>query len=313
MNSTNKPTRLNRMFRRFTAIAIFLTITVHTNAQTAANDSTPYVRSELFCGVDLNYADVNFMRLYNLLINLTPGFKLHVGEDWQFAVQAWLPVMNDGYNKRYDLYRLNMAVASKEFHFDEIKQHFKASAGLFSRERWGADLKWMYPLTNWLLLNAQTGVTKHWTLAADLHSNYESDFDGDWVLTGTVGANVYLTPWDTECRISGGRYINKDYGVQFEVMRHFRHTTVTAFAEYHEKGDDKYSRQQTAGGFKVIVMLPPYKDNSKKKFVVRPASNFRLTYIAQSDGVSMRTYNTDPEENERVLPMRVAWGTGNLK
>jgi hypothetical protein len=59
------------------------------------------------------------------------------------------------------------------------------------------------------------------------------------------------------------------------------------------------------------MMLPPYT-KSKKSIVLRPASNFRLTYNAQSDGYSMRKFTADPEENERTYPIRIPWGTGNF-
>ena len=269
-------------------------------------------RFELFSGVDLNYADVNFTRLYDLLINLTPGFKFHLGNDWLIAANAWVPILNEGYASRFNMTRLNLASVSKELHFNSARQHFKVSAGLFSRERWGVDLKWMFPVNSWFMVNAQAGLTSHWALAFDMHGYTEHSFDGSWLATAVLGANFYLTRWNTEFRLSGGRYINKDYGCQLEILRHFRHCSVSVFGLYHEKGDDRYSRQQEAGGFKVVMMLPPYKQKRERRFVVRPASNFRLTYIAQSDGVSMRMYNTDPEENERVLPMRLDWGTGSV-
>jgi hypothetical protein len=57
----------------------------------------------------------------------------------------------------------------------------------------------------------------------------------------------------------------------------------------------------------------PHCTHSKDDAVIfRPASNFRLTYNAQADGVSMQKYNTDPEENERIYPVRIPWGTGNF-
>ena len=276
----------------------------------AGNNEIPTPKYELFSGVDLNYADVNFTRLYNLLINLTPGFKVHFRNDWTIAANAWVPIINNGYQNRYNMLRLNTAVVSKEIHFPTAKQHFKLSAGLFSRERWGIDLRWMYPITEWLMFNVQAGLTRHWALGFDFEGNGESDFDGDWLPTAVAGANFYLKPWNTEFRLTGGRYINKDYGCQLEILRHFRYCTVSVFGMYHEVGNDMYSDQHEAGGFKVVMMLPPYK-KSRKPFVVRPASNFRLTYIAQSDGVSMRMYNTDPEENERELPMKLDWGTGD--
>jgi len=83
---------------------------------------------------------------------------------------------------------------------------------------------------------------------------------------------------------------------------------VLAFAQLHERGTG-YASHNTGGGFKVIMMLPPYKKYDKEKVALRPATNFRLTYNAQSDGYSMKMYTTDPEENERELPVNVEWGT----
>ena len=57
------------------------------------------------------------------------------------------------------------------------------------------------------------------------------------------------------------------------------------------------------------MMIPPY-EKKRERVNYRPASNFRLTYNAQSDGYSMKKYNTDPEENERTEPIRIPWGTG---
>jgi hypothetical protein len=281
---------------------------------TASAQPKPAGQVEVFCGAELYYADVNFLRLYDLLIYLTPGAKWHMGNDWQLAVQAKLPVINNGYMNhlpgysRYEMVRLGNLTLSKELHFNAARQHFKLTAGLFGRERWGGDLRWYMPLNSWLMLRAQGGLTRHWGLGFDLHSHTESDFDGPWTASAILGADIYLKPWNTEFRLSGGRYINEDYGLQLDVMRHFRHCTVLAFAQLHERGTG-YASHNTGGGFKVIMMLPPYKKYDKEKVALRPATNFRLTYNAQSDGYSMKMYTTDPEENERELPVNVEWGT----
>lgn len=266
---------------------------------------------ELFCGAELNYADVNFLRLYDVLLNLTPGTKWHIGNDWMLAGQLHVPVANYGYGERYNMIRLNMAVMSKQLHFDGANQHFKFSAGLFGKERMGADVKWMFPVNDWLLLLAQAGYTGRWVLGVDFKGNHESEFGKEWKFTGLAGLKVYLNPWNTEFQLVGGRYLNEKFGGQLDVMRHFKHCTVGLYGQLHEKGGTRYSNQHTSGGFKVIVMLPPYKKSSRKT-VFRPASNFRLTYNAQSDGVSMKMYETDPEENEREYPINVDWGTGKM-
>lgn len=273
---------------------------------------TPDGQVELFCGAELNYADVNFLRLYDVLLNLTPGTKWHLGDEWMLGGQLYVPVVNYGYGKRNDMIRLNMAVLSKDLHWDDIRQHLKFSAGLFGRERMGVDARWMFPVNDWLLFLAQAGYTGHWALGVDLKGNHESDFADDWKITGVAGLKVYLNPWNTEFQLVGGRYLNEKYGAQFDVMRHFKHCTVGLYAQLHEKGDTRYSNQHTSGGFKVVMMLPPYK-KSNRKTVFRPASNFRLTYNAQSDGISMKMYTTDPEENEREYPINIGWGADKLR
>lgn len=269
---------------------------------------------ELFCGAELNYADANYSRLYDVLINLTPGVKYHMGHNWMLSSQIFIPVVNEGYDDRYNMIRLNMLNISKEVHFTHARQYLKFTAGLFGMERYGLDVRWMFPINSWLMVNSRVGVTSGWALGFDFDGNYEREFyDDDWSLMAIGGANFWLAPWTTEFRVLGGRFMNKDYGVEGEVMRHFKHVTVSLFAQYHEKALNMVGRSphRFSGGFRVVILLPPYK-KSEKTVVFRPASNFRLTYNAQADGYSMKRYRTDPEENERTQPIHVPWGTGNF-
>lgn len=240
-------------------------------------------RVDVFAGVDLNYRNIHYNnRLYDLLINLTPGVKLQMKDHWQIALQGIVPVIND-YGERYKKVRLNMAVLSKEMVWG--RQFVKLSAGLFGQERYGLDMKWMFPINRWLALDGQLGYTGYCSMAKD----WECSRIGR--LTGTLGTRMFLENCNTEFRLRGGRFLLEDYGVIGECMRHFRHCTVGVYAQYSDKGKEN-------GGFKVVMMIPPYKRKARK-VNVRPASNFRLTYNIQGDPYSMRTYNTDPEENER--------------
>lgn len=300
------------MLRKLSVIfaAILLLGSVRIQAQTQTQEKPV---AELFCGAELSYSDVNFARLYNVLINLTPGTRVRLGHDWEVAGQLYLPIVNDGYEERYSMIRLNMANISKVFRYDEAKQYFKVTAGLFGKERYGGDLRWMYPVNSWLLLQARMGLTNRWALGASADSS-ESEFETrNFTFTAMFGANVWLQPWATELRASGGRYLNHDYGVEGEIIRHFKHCSVSAFVQYHELNRSVFTNMayRYAGGFRVVMMLPPYK-KKQSRVVYRPASNFRLTYKAQADGYSMRNYTTDPEENERTYPIDIPWGTGNF-
>ena len=261
---------------------------------------------DLFCGAELNYNDTDLMRLYNVLINLTPGVKWNMGHGWQLAGQLSYAAVNYGYAEKYNYLRLGIVALSKELAFGK-DQHLKFAGGLFNRERYGVDARWMMPVNSWLMLQARAGLTNTWWCSTD-----EQTFEGKkWTPTVTVGANVWIDKWATEFRLSGGRYINEDYGMEGEVYCHFKHCSIGAFAQCHEPYYPSYVKDtyRYAGGFRVVMMIPPYK-KSDKKLRIRPASNFRLTYNAQSDGFSMKKYHTDPEENEREYQMNVKWGTG---
>ena len=254
---------------------------------------------DIFAGAELHYRNIHYNnRLYDLLINLTPGIKWQMGKEWQVAVQGIIPVVNH-YGERYKKVRLNMAVLSKELYVG--KQFLKLSGGLFSQERYGLDVKWMFPINGWLAVDAQVGYTGYCSMARDWEC---SPMDR---LTGLAEARVYLGKYDTEFRLRGGRFIYEDYGVVGECMRHFKHCTVGVYAQYSDQGGKN-------GGFKVVMMIPPYKRKTRK-VNVRPASNFRLTYNIWSTPYAMRMYNTDPEENERegwFDRKRLDWGSNTM-
>lgn len=264
-------------------IAIFFFSGLLTCAMPSYSQGKAYPKVEVFSGAELHYRDIFYGKIYEVQVNLTPGVKWHIGNQWQLAGQAIIPVYND-YGERYKKVRLNMAVLSKEWDWAG-KQFLKVSGGLFGQERYGLDVKWMWPVNRWLALDAQMGVTGFCSMAVDWECSKMKR------VTGLVGTNVYLEKVNTEFRLHGGRYLYEDYGVMAEAMRHFRHCTVGVYAQYSDKGKEN-------GGFKVVMMIPPYR-RKVRKVMVRPASNFRLTYDIDGQPYSVKMYTTDPEENER--------------
>ena len=254
---------------------------------------------DLFMGVDLNYRDLLHNKVYEVLVNLTPGVKWHVGRQWQVAAQALIPVYND-YGDRYKRIRLNMALLSKEFYFKE-RYFLKVSGGLFGSERYGLDLKGMLVVNDWLAFEAQAGLTGYCSMA----TGWEASTPGR--VTALVGVDFYLNRWNTQFRARGGRFLYEDYGVVGECMRHFKHCSVGLFGSYSDRWGEN-------GGFKVVVMIPPYR-RTRRTVNVRPASNFRLTNNIMADPYANRMYTTDPEENEREGWFdrdRLRWGSNRM-
>lgn len=271
--------------RKIVLILTLLIVFASSKAQQSerAVVSEPSSHVDIFLGVDFNYRDIFYNRLYELLVNLTPGVRWDMGHGWQIAGQIYVPVYND-YGDRYKRVRVNIAALSKEMQFGN-KWFLKASGGWFSYERYGFDIKSSFIVNNWFALTGQFGVTGHVSMAYKWEASKPSRF------TGQIGGNFYLQRWDTEFRVKGGRYVYEDYGVSCDAMRHFKHCTVGLFGTYSNKGGSN-------AGFKVVVMLPPYK-REIRKVNFRPASNFRFTYSVEADEYANRTYFTDPEENER--------------
>ena len=269
---------------------------------------------ELFCGGALGFADTNWLRLFDVQLNATPGLRWRMGHDWSIAFQGLIPIVSTGYTYREienKYWRVNMATVSRQIHFNKANQHLKLTAGLFGKRRYGIDAKWAWPVNDWLLLNAEAGITSSWIMGTDFCGNYDVDFHGGSKITGIVGADVYLHPYNIELRMSGGRYIYGDYGSQIELMRHFKHCTLLTYVQLRigELTSNIYDNKsyRTNGGFAITWILPPYRKSSRK-VVMRPASFFQQVYSARSDGQSMKLYSVDPEENKREHQIDVDWG-----
>ena len=289
------PGLANRLRRFLVVVAILLVGVGPIKGQPLAPEGS----GDLFMGVDLQYRDLLFNKVYEALVNLTPGVKWHVGRQWQVAAQALIPVYND-YGDRYKRIRLNMALLSKEFYFKE-RYFLKVSGGLFGSERYGLDLKGMLVVNDWLAFEAQAGLTGYCSMA----TGWEASRPGR--VTALVGADFYLNRWNTQFRARGGRFLYEDYGVVGECMRHFKHCSVGLFGSYSDRWGEN-------GGFKVVVMIPPYR-RTRRTVNGRPASNFRLTNNIMADPYANRMYTTDPEENEREGGFdreRLRWGSNRM-
>ena len=300
---------MNKNIQRVIWVMItILLIVIHpVAAQNEVNDGGPSIdvqpvpnpKLEIFAGAELLYRDIYFNKLFEAVVNITPGVKWNIGNDWQLAGQVIVPVYND-YGGRYKKVRLNMAVLSKEIYFGG-NQFLKVSGGLFGMERYGLDVKWMFPVNRWLAFDAQLGLTGFCSMAVDWEASEMTR------VTGWAGARVYIPKVNTEFRLRGGRYLYEDYGVKFEAMRHFKHCTVGAWAQYNDIDHEN-------AGFKIVMMIPPYKRRARK-VQFRPASNFRLTHNFKSQAYSMKMYTTDPEENEREGDFnrtKLNWGANTM-
>lgn len=262
-------------------------------AQTSDSDLDEMPKVEVFMGADLNYRDYKWDHVYDVLLYLTPGAKWNIGNGWQATTRVLVPTYKSGYEGYSTRVRFDMLALSKEFNFDKID--LKATAGLFSEERYGVDLKSTYTFNSWFSLEGQFG----WTGYCSMADGWDCSRIKPVVAVG--GANVYLRQWQTQFRLRGGHFLYGDNGVIFEGYRHFDHCSVGA---YLQSSSDFESAN---GGFRIIMMIPPYHYSKKRAVRIRPASNYRFNYRMRGDQ-GCRLYITEPEENERS-----GWYRANAK
>lgn len=269
----------------------------------AAGDLRAQMRAgqvDLFMGLDFNYRDIYHNgRIMDVLVELTPGVKWNMGRRWELAAQVKIPVINQ-FGSQYKYVTLNQAVVSKQALFGK-RLRMKFSAGKFSYDRYGLDVKAMYAANSWLAISGNAGLTGYLTIS------------GGWGMspmkrvTFAGGPEFWLARWATQFKLRGGRFVYGDYGVIAEAIRHFRHVSVGIFGAYSTVGKEN-------AGFKIIVMIPPYKKWTRK-VNFRPASNFRLTYSNNADPYANGEYATDPEQNERTGwfdPDIAPWGPDTM-
>lgn len=265
-------------------IKLILIVVVTLTTAPAAKAQMRAGQVDIFAGVDFNYRDMYHNgRVFDLNINITPGLKWNMGKRWEIAAQAIVPIINQ-FGHEYSKVRLNLATVSKQLTVGE-RVKLKISGGIFTWNRYGIDVKGMVIANKWLAFAGQIGCTGLLITSPDWAASTMKR------VTFTAGPRFWLDQWHTELSVRGGHFVYDDYGAIVEAMRHFKHVTVGVYGMYSSvsKGD---------GGFKVVVMLPPYK-RTRRTVNFRPASNFRFTYRSDANRYTNREYTTDPEENER--------------
>lgn len=239
---------------------------------------------DIFAGIDFHYRDVYHNgRVFDILFNVTPGVRWQLPYRTVIAGQVIIPVVNQ-YGKGFEKVRPGAVSISHQRSFgDRFK--IKASAGLFTLDRWGFDIKAMVIATKWLAFRADIGLTGLCSMAYGWQATTPGRF------TYVLGPDFWIGRWNLEFKALAGRFTFGDYGVTAEAWRHFRHVSIGVYAGYSDVMKDN-------AGLKVCVALPPYRRRGKH-ITFRPESTFNIGYNNRSNPQAIALYQTEPEQNDR--------------
>ncbi|MBR5723787.1 MAG: hypothetical protein IKX62_00250 [Bacteroidales bacterium] len=273
--------------------------------------------NDSFGKLDINvYPQVSLKNLiitqvYQSLWQLSPAFEVSLWPGGKISAQIKIPIVNDGYGVTESLVHPGFLTVSQRFRDPwHLNVFGKVTAGIFNANRIGAALELAYWFPNerfWVdtkmgyLDMVRFGYPNVITEGVNpyppggippgfwLHTNANPD----WRFVWNVAVNYYNPSLQTQFLLRGERFLLGDFGVKFEMIRHFRHCSVGFYAM---KGTDKAAH--TNGGFRFQIALPPYR---AKRFGYVPristSGQMGISYNANNEQYYYKEFRTEASDN----------------
>lgn len=236
----------------------------------------------------LSFKNLIITQIYQVLFTLNPAIEVSLWPGMKFTGQLIVPVYNDGYGYLQDKVHPGFITLSQQFRLPyNIKG--KATIGYFNADRYGADLMLFYPFKDdRFSLEGRIGAA-----AIGYWDGFRLHYDTEFSTTWSLGVNFYWPKYNTSFSLKGEQYLMGEKGLKFEMTRHFRYASVGFYAQ-------KAKEANTNGGFRIQVLLPPYKyKRFKNKYIPRlnTSYNMGIVYNAGNERYYYRQYRTAADEN----------------
>jgi hypothetical protein len=236
----------------------------------------------------LSFKNLIITQIYQALFTLNPAIEVSLWPGMKFTGQLILPVYNDGYGYLQDKVHPGFITLSQRFRLPfNIKG--MATVGYFSADRYGADLQLFYPFKDERFsLEGRIG-----SVAIGYWNGFNLHYDTEFSTTWSLGTNFYWPRYNTSFSLKGEQYLMGEKGVKFEMIRHFRYASVGFYAQ-------KAKEANSNGGFRIQVLLPPYKyKRFKNKYIPRlnTSYNMGIVYNAGNERYYYRQYRSATDEN----------------
>lgn len=240
--------------------------------------------ADIFFYPQFRFKNAVLYKMYQLQANINPTLHLNLWKGASFTSQFIFPVYND-YSSDESKVRPSFLTLSQKF---LLPGNFKflATAGNFSTQRAGVDLKVFKNVTNALGVYGQIGVTG-WSLLS-LDNWYFSDLNKvNW----RVGVNYFLKSKNVLINANISRYLENDVAVRGEIIRYFKNASIGFYIQSLQ-----YEDYAINGGFFFTITLPP-RNKGNRRIRVSTSEHFSLEYVARPYSQRGVLYRTAPDEN----------------
>ncbi|MBP1614713.1 MAG: hypothetical protein H6Q13_2161 [Bacteroidetes bacterium] len=237
---------------------------------------------------EFSFQNYKLSRVYDILLNLSPAIEVSLWKGMKLTGQIIIPIVND-YGMLYEQVRPGFLTLSQSIRLP--KQTFvTTSIGFFNNFRWGIDARAKHFLADERFsLEGRVGYT-----GRGYFENWAYHHGVKWLITGGLGGNFYWPKYNTQFSLKAERYLEGEYGMRFDMIRHFRYASIGFYAMKVEHAGNNGLN----GGFRFQIALPPYKYR-RKGYVPRiiTSNNFGISYNAGNERTYGKSYKSQASDN----------------
>ncbi|WP_321330920.1 hypothetical protein [uncultured Bacteroides sp.] len=237
---------------------------------------------------EFSFQNYKLSRVYDILLNLSPAIEVSLWKGMKFTGQIIIPIVNN-YGVRYEQVRPGFITLSQTFRLPQ-RTFLTSSVGLFNNFRWGFDAMAKHFLKDERFsVEGRLGYT-----GRGYFENWAYYHGTKWTLTGELGGNIYWPLYNTQFSLKAERYLEGEYGLRFDMIRHFRYTSIGFYAmKVEHAGNNGFN-----GGFRFQIALPPYR-YKRKGYIPRvmTSNNFGISYNAGNERTYGKGYKSQASDN----------------
>ena len=267
--------------------------------QPMQNDS--FLKTDITVYPVLSLTNLIITQVYQSLWELKPALEVNLWPGARFSYQLVIPVFTDFFENRYHLVHPGVISLSQRFrdpwHLNILG---KFTVGQFTNSRFGAALEAAYWFPNerfWV--DTQLGLVSEASFVG-----FKWMFMWEPQFVWNVAGNYYNAALNTQFTLRAQRFLFGDYGLKFEMVRHFRHCSIGFYAErglLFEEGltlKPKSVQPHSNGGFRIHVSLPPYRQR-RHGYVPRITTSGQTSfdYNANNERYYYKEFRTEASDN----------------
>ncbi|MBX3008895.1 MAG: YjbH domain-containing protein [Melioribacteraceae bacterium] len=214
-------------------------------------------------------------------LNINSNFRLNLWKGMNLDYEIIIPVHNDFFD-REDSIRPGIITLNQTIRLP-MSFYLSSTVGFFSHNRFGFDFEALKSFDNG---NINLGINFGYT-ALGYFSGFKMLYNDDFKFTGNVYFNYRVETLDLTLGVMAGKFLYDDKTIRFDISREFGEIEIGFFALRSSEGISN-------GGVNITIPLWPGNYWNPGIFRVRPAENFGLSYLVNTntDKLIGSRYNT---------------------